>query len=361
MFLKNKIKREEGFTLIELCIALTVLGLILAMTLQQINAYTKMKSRDDTTTTFSNLEAAFNEFYYQNNRHPCPAALNLARTHANYGREGTNCTTGTVVTGMVPFRALNIPENMAYDGWHNRITYGVTRTLTVAPVLPTATGAIVPTMITYDTATGSTTYGPPTSGPNRAHYVLVSHGDNGVGAYNEAGLVTRPCVVAAVPANAERSNCDANTSYTIASSRYYVNYANTTDYYDDIVTAIRSVPTRVWASSPVNRRDIYTKTSRIGIGTENPDTTVNIDVAGNIRSEEMRAGVVCDNNNPLRCFQPAMISGNLPTMECGGVMTGIANGIAMCASLGFNSGPAATCPAGTYGVGFNSTGALICE
>lgn len=360
LFYNEKNRNQQGFTLIELCLALTVMGLILATVLQQMNAYTKMKSRDDTATSLTALEAAFNEFYYQNNRHPCPADITLARTHTNYGREGTNCTAGAVITGMVPFRAMNIPENLAYDGWHNRITYAVTRTLTVAPVAATAVGAIPLTLITYDAATGTTSYAPPLA-PVNAHYVLVSHGDNGVGAYNESGIISRVCADPMSPANAERTNCDANTTYTFASSRYYVNYSNGADYFDDIVSTVRTVPTRIWISSPVNRNDIYTKTSRIGIGTETPDVTVNIDVAGNIRSEDMRASVVCDNDNPLRCFQPGIISDNLPIMECGGVMTGIANGRAICASLGFEAGAPRTCAAGTYGVGFDATGAMICE
>lgn len=341
-----------------------VIGLILSVLLMRFNAYMRTKDRDNTTTALSNLEAAYNEYFYQNNRHPCPADPTLPRTDVNYGSEG-NCAAPTAaepaVIGMVPFKALNVPEKAAYDGWGNRLTYAVTRSLTAGTVLPSAMGALGLTMITYDAATGSTIYGPPSSSPVTGQFVLVSHGDNGRGAYNREGFITEPCIPA-TGVVAESDNCDGDSDFTYAASgRYYATRANNSDYYDDVVSVIRTVSARIWTASAVNRSDIYTKISRIGIGTDTPDMSVKLDVAGNIRGDDLRSGVVCDQLDPLRCFEPDMISGNRSYMECSGVMIGIQNGVAICANMGFVSGPAKTCVGTKYAVGFDASGDVICE
>ena len=124
---------------------------------------------------------------------------------------------------------------------------------------------------------------------------------------------------------------------------------------------VSNVSARVWTASAVNRNDIYTKISHFGIGTDAPDTSVTIDVAGNVRANDLRTGLVCDQDDPGRCFDPDIISGNESIMECSGVMIGIQNGAAICANMGFVAGTPGACGPGTYAVGFNASGAIICE
>lgn len=341
-----------------------LLGVILATLLQQYNAYIKTKARGETNMGVTRLEAAFNEFFYQHDRHPCPADPTLTAVDPDYGIEG-NCSTATTaepaIIGMIPFKALNIPENFAYDGWLNRYTYAVTRALTVAPVLPSAVGELGLNIITYDSLSGALSYAPPTDLPATGQYAIISHGDNGAGAYSRHGVINFPCVTGTLTAESE--NCDGDADFVMPRDgmNFYVTYGDNIDYYDDRVLVVRTIPARIWTASPVNRSDIYTKISRIGIGTDTPDPTVRLDVAGNIRSEDLKAGTVCELSDPLRCFEPDMISGDRNMMDCDGVMIGIQGGQAVCATMGFISGAANTCGAGTYAVGFNAAGQVICN
>ena len=348
-----------------------VIGVILGALLVRYDAYMKIKSRDETTVAMNNLEVAFNEFFYQNNRHPCPADPTLTIADADYGAEG-DCSVATAaepaVIGMVPFKTLNIPEDAAYDGWHNRLTYAVTRSMTVAPVLVNTYGDLGRTVISYDAGMGALSYAPEmrvdefgNTVPVTGRYAVISHGDNGAGAYNAQGIIFVPCITPGLPA-VENDNCDGDADFTTAATnRYFATYVQTTDYYDDMVDIVTQVTSRIWTVSAANRSDIYTKTSHIGIGTESPDTSVTIDVAGNVRANDLRTGLVCDQDDPGRCFDPDIISGNESIMECSGVMIGIQNGAAICANMGFVAGTPGTCGPGTYAVGFNASGAIICE
>lgn len=338
-----------------------VIGVILGALLVRYDEYMRLKFRGDTNLSLNNLQAAYNEFFYQNNRHPCPADPTLTIADADYGAEG-DCSVATLaepaIIGMVPFKALNIPEDAAYDGWNKRFTYVVTRSLTVAPVDVSATGALDVTEISANDA-GILAYTP---SADTAQYVIISHGFNGAGAYNRQGIINIPCITPGPPPSVEADNCDGDSDFSFPIDDYkLVTYADTVDYYDDMVAMVSNVSARVWTASAVNRNDIYTKISHFGIGTDAPDTSVTIDVAGNVRANDLRTGLVCDQDDPGRCFDPDIISGNESIMECSGVMIGIQNGAAICANMGFVAGTPGACGPGTYAVGFNASGAIICE
>lgn len=115
-------RTQRGFTLIELTIALTITGVIMA------GLFGAMKQNGEIrntrmTATFDNLLLGMAEFYRIYGYYPCPANPTLTQGDANYGEpnlDGSgNCTPsaaafsapgeggGTVITGAVPVRALN--------------------------------------------------------------------------------------------------------------------------------------------------------------------------------------------------------------------------------------------------------------
>ena len=112
----------RGFTLIELTIALTITGVIMA------GLFGAMKQNGEIRTarmsaTFDNLLLGMAEFYRIYGYYPCPANPMLTKGDANYGEPnldaGGICVAsgpaftasgvgaGTVITGAVPVRALN--------------------------------------------------------------------------------------------------------------------------------------------------------------------------------------------------------------------------------------------------------------
>lgn len=114
--------RQSGFTLIELTIALTITGIIMA------GLFGAMKQNGEVrnarmSATFDTLLLGMAEFYRIYGYYPCPANPTLKQGDANYGQpnvDGTGAclpanpsfTTageggGTVIIGAVPTRALN--------------------------------------------------------------------------------------------------------------------------------------------------------------------------------------------------------------------------------------------------------------
>ncbi len=165
------LKRTAGFSLIELAIMMTIVGLFVATAAQTYNLYTKRTAMNSTLEKKNNIEIALGKFMSTNGRLPCPADPALPVGHANAGRE--NCrpnnvayptlacnatnslcriegarsfvfpAAGTTVLGTVPantgpervlrgaipYATLGLAPRDAYDGWGSMFTYAVTEML----------------------------------------------------------------------------------------------------------------------------------------------------------------------------------------------------------------------------------------
>lgn len=192
---------------------------------------------------------------YQNNNTnnlPCPAGLALNENNVNFGiaeelstapAPYTSCTTpggppapapadaaspsgasvqvtidGATVpnatnmrAGAVPVRTLSLSPDMAFDEWGNRFVYAIienfgyeydiwvedaniaNRTILVED----ETGAVHPISANINAVTNQSTVG----------YVILSHGPNGLGAYNRTGTRKAGCVVGRT---LEYQNCNYN-------------------------------------------------------------------------------------------------------------------------------------------------------
>lgn len=164
-------KRTAGFSLIELAIMMTIVGLFVATAAQTYNLYTKRTAMNSTLEKKNNIEIALGKFMSTNGRLPCPADPALPVGHVNAGRE--NCrpnnvayptlacnatnslcriegarsfvfpAAGTTVLGTVPantgpervlrgaipYATLGLAPREAYDGWGSMFTYAVTEML----------------------------------------------------------------------------------------------------------------------------------------------------------------------------------------------------------------------------------------
>jgi len=138
--------------------------------------------------------------------------------------DGAAGTPDRVIIGAVPFRALNIPSEATFDGWGRRLTYAVTRDLTrnVTPrPIPDPSAPIFGEIAFVDPNGGSRIT------PNgTGAYALISHGENGLGAYSASGgAVGLTCT----GNTHEVENCNDDATFMFA------NYRATQDamYYDD--------------------------------------------------------------------------------------------------------------------------------
>jgi len=226
---------RAGFTLIELAIVLFIISLLFVFMMPVGTTLLNNQRRDLTRQKMKNIETALANYVAVNKRLPCPA--DGADTVGTELRTSVtqDCTTAVSANteqkrGVVPWVTLGLTASDVLDGWYNQMTFRVAFGLTrdsaldmsacdpagtanttpagVSPLPPTDT---VINVNTCNSALSCTGTGTACSNPQMflankgftvvdgtnatimnpssysgAAYVLVSHGENGVGAYSNA-------------------------------------------------------------------------------------------------------------------------------------------------------------------------------
>lgn len=220
--------REAGFTLLEVGVALALIGLIVSGGLVLGGRLLEKNAYRQTGETMERIEQALADFAAQQARLPCPA------TDANglEDRRPTGHCDDDQQNGVVPWRTLALTQDDAIDAWGRLITYRVydhgSNSLTLSSggsrngpldlrycdpsrqqsnpkttastcAAPSANGSGNTPLADYlydkgirvgDETTTTTTYN--LADPEDltgAAYVLISHGENGLGAMLPSGSV----------------------------------------------------------------------------------------------------------------------------------------------------------------------------
>jgi len=176
--------RQNGFTLLELAIVLTILGLLVAGGSMLLEPMLNKGRRDETNARLDQIEKALVLFAANNKRLPCPSNPSVAPTSLVNGIEPSVVCVDTMWFGGLPWRSMGLSEADVLDGWGRRISYAVTSALTVGTVLdcPTLgfagiTQGVLEGRGANNAAIAPLTLGTP--GPAKAAFVLISHGENG--------------------------------------------------------------------------------------------------------------------------------------------------------------------------------------
>jgi prepilin-type N-terminal cleavage/methylation domain-containing protein len=266
---------SRGFTLIEIAVVIVVLSLLLAMIAGIATAMVGQQRREATRQRLAGVETAFALYVSQNKRLPCPADGRLPSSDSNAGLErpigGVACqvVTGTANSqthGVVPWRTLGLAESDVTDGWGNRLSYRVAPELVLSSAMdltacdpagavnpPTATAVGLTgtpagfcnqtgplatdcnassfpdrctppstytaskglKIRTLDTSTITVIMSPTSSPSTGAAYVVISHGENGIGAYSNQGTIQSGSVASGT---LEAANNAANITFTYAAS-----------------------------------------------------------------------------------------------------------------------------------------------
>jgi prepilin-type N-terminal cleavage/methylation domain-containing protein len=191
-------KRDRGFTLIELAVVVAIFGLLLTILVVPLSTQFDQQRAAETQKQLENVREALIGFAIANGRLPCPANATIAAGTANAGTENRVGAACAAAQGTLPWAALGVPET---DAWGRRFTYRITLTFADDP----AVGMQASFLIT-DTADITLTDG---TGPiaSALPAMVVSHGKNGLGAYQTNGIQI------AGPAGDESENSDNDVNF----------------------------------------------------------------------------------------------------------------------------------------------------
>lgn len=377
--LYKAIRKEQGFTLVDVAIALMVIGLLVAPLAHTYNLHKKEIGRENTLLSINDTRGAIDQFYFNNDRYPCPADPTLNTTNANYGLEdctGTNPNitvapvgAGNVFIGAVPFQTLNLNTEQTLDAWSNKVNYAVTQAMTVPqPWAPGTAGLITIQKLNTLVANNQCNVPPVPATVTNVHFALYSAGSSRNGAFNAEGQQAVACPAAGSTLDEENCNNDAVFTHPecIAGEVAGANF------YDDLFLmdndTITNTPTKMW--------DTGTDPEDVGFGTgsylglNNPDPQGELDVIGNIRAEsdptdptklgQAQASDYCDPTG-TDCFQATLITGNDPSMQCNNNngMYGIGSSAAKCSDM-LPSMTAQGCPSGQYISEITAGGTIVC-
>lgn len=257
----------SGFTLIEIAVVIVILSLLLAMIAGLGTAMLGQQRREATRQRLAGVETAIALYVSQNKRLPCPADGGVAGTTAGAGQEVRNagaCNLGGAANaqtnGVVPWQTLGLAEPDVTDGWGNRLTYRVAPELvqdTAMDFTACDPGGSFVNLVTTTPAGRCNQTGPLANDCNSANfpdkctppsaytaskglkvrtlnatvtlvmnpgglpsstgaaYVVISHGENGEGAFSNQGVLQSSTTASGT---LEATNNAANVAFAYSSS-----------------------------------------------------------------------------------------------------------------------------------------------
>ncbi len=225
-------KVQAGFTLTELAIVLLIISLLFVFVIPTSTTLLNTGKRELTRQKLKTIDAALTNYVIVNKRLPCPAdgTVPVGTAGIEYGRDVNGDCTGTApkdnqVTGIVPYVAIGLTEADINDGWDKRISYraafGLTRDNVLDMTLCDPAGTRAADEATFAAPNGrcwagcvgtdmTTCTSPQNYLLNKgfdvsngagnalimnraaytgAAYVLISHSENGYGAYDRSGIM----------------------------------------------------------------------------------------------------------------------------------------------------------------------------
>lgn len=333
----------KGFTLIEVAIAVLVIGLIMTPLLALYNVQYQQKMIGGSEGRLRDIASAINVYVEQNDRYPVPASFLTSEADPEHGMEGTTpdtcpdvttngfclfdnstpapVTDDDVLIGAVPFSALKMESDLALDTWGNKILYAVARVQTDASTFDVNGSAT----ITEQALDGTTNL--PETEPLAHDVFLVSFGKEGKGAYSADGILLADCEEAGQPEN-EDENCDFDnvflsdvnknevvTPYGLEDHGTRAFVDGTDEYYDDVTWKIQGPDVTRWAENINSPQFVTTIKKRIGIGEDSISPAHSLDVDGDVRVEnDFITKNICTGTG--KCFEPIEIYGSETDMNC---------------------------------------------
>lgn len=402
----NLNKASNGFTLLELSMVILISGILMVPLLRLYTTYILHKRIITTKENISEVANAMAIFSVDN--YPCPSDRSVPFGDPNYGVDVCtiagftlagvpDCdTTGAeqgickapgardtgddadtivgngnefVLVGGIPTTSggvivPGVNGSNILDGWNNKLTYAVSYT--------SASSADGFTRYKNGVIAVQDEFGRATAGANRdAHFIVISHGPDGLGSFNEGGFRSN-CTIT----NSDGENCDGDSTFIQGLAQY-----EGTRRYDDLSYVETDQSAGLWrglpdsAANPSNHMQTIPMGS-VGISLNpgvlpgiNPPagTSVMLDVNGTVKAETVRTQEICLQNgsnciNAEGLFDAQTTAGaNQNDCPTGEVVISIGVGRVACGKVDVtNTGANIRCPAGTWVEQVLTNGHIIC-
>lgn len=234
---------RQGFTLLELCLCLVVVGFIAVYSVTMIGNDPMAGCSLLPNEQLARMQAAIDQFVTTNRRYPLPASRNIGITNPKYGVEvsspldsSVNLVPGLqpVLIGAVPHATLGLSNDDASDCWGSKFTYAVTQSMTTT--LGYASQLNVGGIILRNGTLTSWQL----VDPNIA-YLIFSHGPMKLGAsaanYSGAAINCNATYLDITNLEVDKENCDTLNAIFVSAD---TNYNPGNRFFDDtVVTGTR--------------------------------------------------------------------------------------------------------------------------
>jgi type II secretory pathway pseudopilin PulG len=224
---------KKGFSMVEIAVTIVISSVMYVGFLTFFFNVVKADKEKITIAKLDQIEEALGKYLRKNGTLPCPASRLDSLVSSTLG-VATDCSitvplgilnittpSSPIRIGTVPVRALELDSNTIFDGWNNKFTYAVIADLAISSnSFKTFAATGVGSFIIRDKNSNQMNIS------NDVSYVILSHGEKGIGSYSINGIQVKACGV-----TLEAENC--NDDYIFTDAKYYAT-ANSS-YYDDIL------------------------------------------------------------------------------------------------------------------------------
>ena len=191
--------QPRGFTLIEMSVMLVIISFIV-VTLFTTSKPT-VNQRTNTQVTLEKVQLAMTQYATANNYYPCPADGSLSIDDAGFGKgtrtispsldcNDANFTVGStpnrVFIGVIPVKDLGLGTEDMMDEWGHRLLYAISESMVENSSYGTNCGNIT-ILSDYDDANPVDAQDAANITTAKASYILMSYGQDGIGAYPYEG------------------------------------------------------------------------------------------------------------------------------------------------------------------------------
>jgi competence protein ComGC len=227
----NKNLQKQAFTVIELAVVIIVIAVLMITTISSSKSLNVNAKNKITKDKMRIIYLSLGQYLVKNKKLPLPVPLTLTKSNIFTDTATSSCNLGTadLCYGGVPIKELELPIDLAIDGFDNKIEYILLKSLNTSYVSSVNKIEIAEKMSGADKVIVAVN-----SRPDVA-IVLMSRGENNAYAYSFENCTTTQCNKNSItsPSSSEQNNHDIVHLSSQFNKFYIADYDDPN--FDDII------------------------------------------------------------------------------------------------------------------------------